>query len=327
MMMPRLTDGQIEAARRIDLLSYLSAREPHELKRTGPNEYRTITHGSLVITPDYWYWNRGGIGGPSALDYLIKIRGMPFVEAVRDILSTGLINGPLIIPLSQERKAAPKRKCFRPPPKERYGQNMIRYLQERGIHPDIICKCMGLGMLYESRYHGEPVCVFAGRDEGGRVRFAAMRGIRADIKKDIAGSDKRFSFCFPPDDPDSKTLYVFEAPVDALSHATLGLMQGWERGGHRLSLSGTSHVALTSFLTRHPEIRRVILHLDSDRAGIASARRIHSMLKSDSHFSHIHVSVNPARGGKDYNERLIHALGKSRKAAILRATASPKEEL
>jgi hypothetical protein len=61
--MPRLTDGQIEAARRIDLLSYLSAKEPQELKRTGPSEYRTVTHGSLVITPDYWYWNRGGVGG------------------------------------------------------------------------------------------------------------------------------------------------------------------------------------------------------------------------------------------------------------------------
>jgi hypothetical protein len=51
------------------------------------------------------------------------------------------------------------------------------------------------------------------------------------------------------------------------------------------------------------------------------------MLKSDSHFSHIHVSVNPARDGKDYNERLSLMLVKSRKAAILRATASPKEEL
>jgi hypothetical protein len=187
----------------------------------------------------------------AGLDYLIKIRGIPFVEAVHDILSTGLINGPLLIPLSQERKAAPKRKCFCSPPKERYGQNMIRYLQERGIHPDIISKCMSQGMLYESRYRGEPVCVFAGRDEGGRVRFAAMRGIHTDIKKDIAGSDKRFSFCLPSENPDSKTVYVFEAPIDTLSHATLGLMQGWERGGYRLSLSGTSHVALTSLYSIH----------------------------------------------------------------------------
>jgi hypothetical protein len=327
MTMPRLTDGQIEAVRQIDLLSYLSAREPQELKRTGPNEYRTVTHGSLVITPDYWYWNRGGVGGPSALDYLIKIKGMAFMEAVRDILSTELMNEPIPIPISQKPRAAPKRAGLHLPPKERYGRNMVRYLQERGIHPDIIGKCVNAGILYEGRYHSESVCVFAGRDEGGRVRFAAMRGIDTDLKKDASESDKRYSFCFPPDVPGSRTLYVFEAPIDALSHATLGIVQGWERGGHRLSLGGTSHAALIPFLLRNPEISRVVLHMDSDRAGIANAHRIHSVLKSDSRFSHIHVSVNPAREGKDYNERLVRTLRKSHEATIQKVAASSKEEL
>jgi hypothetical protein len=327
MVMPRLTDRQIEAARRMDLLSYLSAREPQELKRTRPNEYRTVTHSSLVITPDYWYWNRGGVGGPSALDYLIKIRGIPFMDAVRDILSAGPMSRPLPVPLSQRPRAAPKRECFRQPPKEGYGRNMVRYLQERGIHPDVIRKCVSAGMLYEGRYCGEPVCVFAGRDESGRVRFAAMRGICADIKKDAAGSDKRYSFCLRSDGPDSRTLYVFEAPIDALSHATLGLAQGWERGGYRLSLGGTSHVALTAFLTRHPEIRRVVLHLDGDRAGIENARRICAMVESDPRFRHIRVSANPARGGKDYNERLININRKQQEAARAKTTVLSKEEI
>jgi hypothetical protein len=325
--MPRLTDGQIEAARRIDLLSYLSAREPQELKRTGPNEYRTVTHGSLVITPDYWYWNRGGVGGPSALDYLIKIRGIPFTDAVRDILSAGLMSGPLPVTLSQRPRAAPKRKLFRQPSKERYGRNMVRYLQERGIHPDIICKCVSAGMLYEGRYCGEPVCVFAGMDEGGRMRFAAMRGICADIKKDAPGSDKRYSFCLPSGGPDSRTLYVFEAPIDALSHATLGLVQGWECGGYRLSLGGTSHGALSAFLVRHPEIRRVVLHLDGDRAGIENAQRIRVMMKSDPRFRHIRVSANPARGGKDYNDHLMNMNRKQQEAARAKAAVLSKEEI
>jgi hypothetical protein len=325
--MAMLTEGQIEAARRIDLLSYLSVKEPQELKRTGPYEYRTVTHGSLVITPDYWYWNRGGVGGPSALDFLIKVRGVSFVDAVRDILSTGLMNGPISIPISPRARAAPKRAGFRLPAKERYGRNMVRYLQERGIHPDIINKCVGAGILYEGRYRSEPVCVFTGRDEGGRVRFAAMRGMETDRKKDVAGSDKRYSFYFPSDVPDSRTLYVFAAPIDALSHAPLGLIEGWERGGYRLSLGGTSHVALIPFLLRRPEISRVVLHMDSDRAGIANARRIRSMLKSDSRFSNIHVSVNPAREGKDYNERIVRMHRKSHEAAIQRAAASSKEEL
>ena len=52
---------------------------------------------------------------------------------------------------------------------------------------------------------------------------------------------------------------VFEAPIDALSHATLQELEGWKWDGYRLSLGGTSHVALMAFLKRHPEIRRVNL--------------------------------------------------------------------
>jgi hypothetical protein len=280
-----------------------------------------------VITPGYWFWNRGGIGGPSALDFLIKVRGIPFAEAVHELLNTGLANVPFTIPVTTKPRAAPKKTEFRLPPKERYASNMVRYLQERGIHPDIIGRCMDEGILYESRHRGQPVCVFVGRDEDGRARFAAMRGTCSDIKKDVAGSDKRFSFLIPATDPKSRLLSVFEAPIDALSHSTLGLIEGWERGGHRLSLGGTSHAALIPFLLRHPEISRIVLHMDSDRAGITNARKIRLMLESDDRFSHIHVSVNPARGGKDYNEHLVRTLEKSHEVAISRAAASSKEEL
>lgn len=74
---------------------------------------------------------------------------------------------------------------------------------------------------------------------------------------------------------------------------------------YRLSLGGTSHVALTSFLERHPEIRRVTLYMDRDLAGFVNARKIKTMLHEDKRFRHIRVSVNPPRMGKDYNEKLL----------------------
>ena len=98
---------------------------------------------------------------------------------------------------------------------------------------------------------------------------------------------------------------VFEAPIDALSHATLQELEGWKWNGWRLSLGGTSHVALTAFLERHPEIRRVTLCMDNDLAGLVNARKIRDMLKQDRGFRHIRVSVNPPRTGKDYNEKLL----------------------
>jgi hypothetical protein len=152
------------------------------------------------------------------------------------------------------------------------------------------------------------VCVFAGKDEADDIRFAAMRGIGTDMKQDKAGSDKRFSFCVPAKNPASRHLAVFEAPIDALSHATLQKRNGWEWDGHRLSLGGTSDVALISFLERNPQIRRVILHLDNDAAGITAAHKIKAALAADSRFKRLRVSVNPPRGAKDYNDALQKAI-------------------
>ena len=169
----------------------------------------------------------------------------------------------------------------------------------------MISRCFREGLFYEARYHGEPVCVFVGKDEAGKAKFACMRSITGSLRKDVYGSDKEYSFCYPPRNPGSRHVAVFEAPIDALSHATLQELEGWKWDGYRLSLGGTSHVALTAFLERHPEIRRVNLYMDNDLGGLKNARRIKSMLHEDRRFKHICVSVNPPRTGKDYNEKLL----------------------
>ena len=79
--MPGVTTEQIEQAKEWDLLSYLKDKEPWELIKKHPTdkEYRTKTHDSLVISNGKWNWTTRGIGGRTALDYLIKVRDMPFV--------------------------------------------------------------------------------------------------------------------------------------------------------------------------------------------------------------------------------------------------------
>jgi len=306
--MPRLTDEQIAQAREVGLLAYLSACEPYELKRTGPNEYRTVTHGSLVITPDYWFWNKDNIGSPSALDYLTEVKNMPFVDAVHALLGAGLITANLSLPITQRVRAAPEKEDFKLPAPQRYGSAMVSYLQERGIHPKIISRCIEAQILFEGRYKGSPVCVFVGKDESGTPRFACVRGTNGDVKKDAPGSDKRYSFHLPAKEQGSRHLAVFEAPIDTLSHATLHMACGWKWNGYRLSLGGTSPIALIAFLERNPQITRVMLYLDNDPAGLINARRIKARLNADKRFSHIRVSVNPPRRGKDYNEQLQNTI-------------------
>ncbi|GHT78011.1 topoisomerase [Actinomycetota bacterium] len=314
--MPRLTDDELESIRAVDLLTYLAAVEPHELKRTGTGEYRTVTHGSLVIRPDYWYWNKGSVGGSSALDFLIKIKGIPFAEAARLILDAGLTPNsyslPAFTPSRRERRDQRPPAAFALPSASCLGTHMIPYLQNRGIHSDIIALCMKSGILYEGKYKDRPVCVFVGKDEGGIPRFAHMRGITTDLKQDASGSQKRFSFCLPANDMGSKTLAVFEAPIDALSHATMQMRKQWNCDCYRLSLGGTSDVALIPFLERHPGIRRIALHLDRDSAGYTAMHRIRDRLKADSRFKHIRISISPPRKGKDYNEALQISIRESK---------------
>ena len=307
--MPGLTQEQITQAREADLLHYLLSYESGVLKREGAN-YRHREHDSLVYvaSKNYWYWNSRG-RKINAVDYLMEIRGYSFVEAVERLAGCG---APAVSHYtasgSREQRKPVEQKPFRLPWVKRCATFAVSYLQRRGIHSDIISRCMRLGLFYESRYNNEAVCVFAGRDDAGTGRFACVRSIAGDLKKDISGSDKRFSFCYPPDQPGSRHLAVFEAPIDALSHATLQKLEGWQWNGYRLSLGGTSSVALVAFLERHPEITRVALYLDNDLAGRVNARKIKALLKSDQRFSKIRVSVNPPRSGKDYNEKLQRTL-------------------
>lgn len=297
----------IEQARNADLFAYLQSYEPTVLKRDGPN-YRHKEHDSLVYVTGkkYWYWNSRG-RSLNALDYLIEIRGYGLVDAVNrltggEIRQTQPARKPEV--QSQTFKK-PEKKPFSLPWSKRCAAFMLSYLQRRGISSEVISRCFKLGLLYEARYKGEAVCVFVGKDDAGKARFACMRSIGGNLKKDVAGSDKRFSFCYPPRNPGCRQLAVFEAPIDALSHAALQELEGWKWDGYRLSLGGTSPVALVSFLERHPEIRRVTLYMDNDLAGLVNARKIKTLLKNDRRFRHIRVGVNPPRTGKDYNEKLL----------------------
>lgn len=183
----------------------------------------------------------------------------------------------------------------------------VSYLQRRGIDSEIISRCIQAGIFFESRnYHN---CVFVGRDRAGKARFACLRGTVGDFKGDVPGSDKRFNFCFPANGP-GRSVAVFESPIDALSLATLFKARGaatWDRG-HYLSLGGTSPLALLQFLKDRPEIDRVYLCLDNDKAGLDGMARIEAALRDDKELQGRGFMVErkppPVEHGKDYNELL-----------------------
>ena len=82
-----VTKEQIASAKQIDLLSYLMQYEPNNLKKVCRGTYCTAEHDSLKISNGMWHWISRHIGGKNALDYLVKVKGVSFTEAV-NMLST-----------------------------------------------------------------------------------------------------------------------------------------------------------------------------------------------------------------------------------------------
>lgn len=303
--MPGVTKEQIARAKEWDLLSFLQAYEPQELKRCGGNEYSTVSHDSLKISNGKWHWHSRGIGGRTALDYLVKVRGMDFVAAVEALCGECGKIIPAIRKAESGQSAMPG--LFILPEGNRYGTAAVSYLQRRGIDADIISRCIGEGILYESRrYHN---CVFVGREPSGKARYAFQRGIYGEFKGDVEGSDKRYGFFLSAADQGSPFLTVAESPIDALSLATLYKRQGedWQNR-YYLSLGGTSPCALVQFLHDHPAAAYISLCLDNDKAGLAGMEKIREALLADSALSRRVKMVTdnppPLSGGKDYNELL-----------------------
>lgn len=301
--MPGVSKEQIARAKEWDLLSYLQAKEPQELKRCGACEFSMKSYDSLKISNGKWHWHSRGIGGRTALDYLIKVQGMDFVSAVEALC--GERAAAVQRPAGKENQKKP----FVLPEKCSCAPSAVSYLQRRGIDTDIIGKCMESGIFYESkRYHN---CVFVGKDQAGKARYACLRGIGGSFKQEVAGSDKRYGFCLPAADLSSHYLAVAESPIDALSVASLVKRQGeeWDRA-HYLSLGGTSPRALIQFLKDYPKISCISLCLDADEAGAHGMEKIREAVEGDRKLdAQVRVLVdNPpsaASGCKDYNQLLV----------------------
>lgn len=293
---------QIAHAREMDLLTYLQRYEPNELVHFSGNTYTTRTHDSLKISNGKWCWWSHGIGGTSALDYLVEVRHYSLPDAVAIITGAASVTHDDCVSIS----ADPVSFCL--PPRHADNRRVFSYLKSRGIDPEIINHCIKHDQIYEDAEKHN--CVFVGF-EGDQPRYAALRGTLScsAFVGEVPGSDKHHGFAVPKQAGSNDALCVFECAIDALSYLTLIKMNGYDwHQANCLSLAGVYRprrdgqmkvpLALDRYLQNNPQIERVILCLDNDAAGIAAAKAIREKLDSYT------VIDNPPKLGKDYNEYL-----------------------
>lgn len=318
-----VTREMIDRAKEMDLLTYLQTYEPQELVHFGGSTYCTREHDSLKISNGKWCWFSRGIGGRTALDYLIKVKEIPFTEAVERIVGRAAGQPPI----SCTRQQPEQTKTLLLPQVSRCAAHAVEYLHSRGIDYELIDFCIRTGRLYESYPHHN--AVFVGKDKDGQPRYACLRGIGTDFKGEATGSDKRFSFSIPAEES-SQVLYLFESAIDLLSFAAMAQEDRlpW-RSQHLLSLAGVYQpkknlterhlpLALSQYLRDHREIQTIYLCLDNDLAGRSAADAIRQQLAG----RYVVLDGFPCQG-KDYNDWLCLRKG----LPITRTVSKPERSI
>ena len=300
----------IQRAKQMDLLTYLRNYEPEELVHFSRETYTTRTHDSLKISNGMWYWFSQSIGGKSALEYLIKVRDYSFLQAVETIVGNVITTPPKIY--KTNKKTIPDRLYL--PDKAPNNDRAKSYLISRGIDESIIQECIDNDLIYQQNKSNN--VVFLGYDKDKKVRYAMCRGTNESrYMQEVTGSHKAFSFKLESIE-ESDTLHLFESAIDLLSYATLLKLNDKEwYNTHLLSLAGVYQpatkiedsklpLALNYYLNQHPNIKKIYLHLDNDRAGRLATLALKEVLPKQ-----YEVIDNPPPSGKDVNDFLCEKLG------------------
>lgn len=312
----RLSKDDIERARNIDTVDFLTRYKGYTFHRVG-SEWRCKDPSSLAVFRDRkgWKWyahcnnTASDLKGSSALDYLVKVEGMGFQDAVCELVTPEHTYTP-----PKQTEVFEKPKELQLPPKAKNNIAAVQYLvHKRCIDNIVVQKCIKDGIIYQDDRNN---VVFIGKDTlTGLPKYASRRGTytKADgtaFKRDCAGSDKSYGFVL--EGTNQEHVFVFEAPIDAMSHASLNIEKA--KGMHRdnwqtswanhsrIALGGVADNALRRYLEVHPNVKSISFCLDNDDAGRTASEEYRKKYTEKGY--DVKVYVVPEGYGKDYNEYL-----------------------
>lgn len=303
----KFTDAEMDIARNTnmpDLLTHLG----YQVTRVG-SYYSTKEMDSIRIkqsNPVYFKRYSSEERG-DAITFLELYENKSFEEAVEYLLSYHGYSQDKPLPLRfHKRKPAPEepRPEFILPEPHTDCRRVFAYLLKRGIPREIIHDYIKKGLLYEcDEYHN---CVFTGRNSSGDVTFAYKRGTYdkngEGFKGDATGSDKSIAFRLPASEK-SRKVYVFESPLDLMSHTAI---HGFPTV-NAVALCCLWDGPLETYLKENQHIKEIVLCLDNDKWGRKAVVEIGTEYKKMGYA----VKVKYPKVGKDWNEQL--QVGKRKK--------------
>lgn len=262
------TDDQKQRANAVDLEDFLT-RQGEKLLRSG-REKRLASDHSITVRGNEWYDHAAEKGG-CAIDFVQMFYGRSFPDAVTMLLNGE--QGQAYRP-SEQKKPEPPRPFVLPEANHDMRRVYAYLTKTRCLDREVVSVFARAKMLYEdAKYHN---AVFVGFDKEGVARHAHKRGTYTQgepFKGNVDGCDPRYSFHYTGQ---SDTVYVFEAPIDMLSFLSL-YRQDWQRHSY-VSLCGVADYALLQLLEENPQVKKVGLCLDNDKAGLKARERLTGIL-------------------------------------------------
>ena len=278
------TQEQKDRAARTDLEVFLRSRG-EKLLPSGRDKRLDSDH-SVTIRGNHWFDHATHEGG-NAISFVQRFYHLGYADAVSLLLCNGQV---------YEKPAPSPPKKFTLPTANGNMRRVFAYLtQHRCIHREVVSFFAHAHLLYEEAAHHN--CVFVGMDEHGEAKHAHFRSTNSQgtvFRINVEGSEAKHSFHKNGTD---LSLYVFEAPIDLLSHITL-YPAGWLEHSY-VACCGTSIQPVLERLRQNPKLNMVYLCLDNDEAGEDACESMTGVLAD------MDVDVERLRPqGKDWNDDL-----------------------
>ncbi|MCM1062763.1 MAG: DUF3991 and toprim domain-containing protein, partial [Eubacterium sp.] len=278
-------------------------------KRSDKTSLRIKDNGGMFVLRNGKGWCQHSTGAQGhAVDLVMYSTNRNYKEAMEFIFENVLgrsdyeLNRQVHQEYSQYIKAQQSTPEFKLPERAANHRRVIAYLMKtRCIAKEVIISALDNRSLYQDAQHGN--CCFVGFDKEGVPRFCSKRSTASDIqfRGDVAGSDKSYSWKIEGSLAADARLYIFEAPIDAMSHATLNQIMGRDwKTDTRLAMGGCSMLPVEQHLKDNPsKYREIVICTDNDEKGHKMANIISEQLGGG------YKVTRRCSFGKDWNEDLV----------------------
>jgi len=265
----------VNKAMQVDIVSYAQSLGM-EFETRGSSDILYQKGHSLNISKSKNLYHRFSTNtGGNVINFAMEMNGYNFQQAVRALCGEDIQQNHKNTANENSKPAPVKREKMVLPAANTDSRRVFAYLlKTRGLDSEIISSLMKEKKIYENDKHS---CVFVGYDEKGEPGYASVRSTYTvgdtSYRGDVRGSNKQYPFTMKGN---SESVFVFEAPIDCMSQATILKLAGGDwREDWRISLGGFSDLGLEYFLNQHPEIKNIHFCTDNDAQGNAVLQNVY----------------------------------------------------